>query len=71
MVCPSVCFEQTRISILSWNPGPLRGKPGAIEEHIAGKWHVIALQEAVGVPSTRVPLEPLLHYPLRRLLRFI
>ena len=40
-------LEQTRISIPSWNPGPRRGKPGAIEEHIAGKWHIIALQEAI------------------------
>ena len=29
-------------------PGPRRGKPGAIEEHIAGKWHIIASQEAIG-----------------------
>ena len=32
---------------MSWNPGPRRGKEGAIEEHIAGKWHIIALQEAI------------------------
>ena len=42
---PDRLLEQTRISIQSWNPGPRRGKPGAIEEHIAGKWH--CLQEAV------------------------
>ena len=36
-----------RVSILSWNPGPRRGKPGAIEKHTAGKWHFIALQEAI------------------------
>ena len=40
-------LEQTRLSILRWNPGPRRGREGALEEHIAGKWHVIALQEAV------------------------
>ena len=39
--------EQTRLSIYSWNPGPRRGTPGAIEDHIAGKWHIIALQEAI------------------------
>ena len=40
-------LEQTRISILSWNPGPRRGTPGAVEKHIAGKWHIIAPEEAV------------------------
>ena len=44
---PNRLLEQTRISILSWNPGPSRGKPGAIEEHIVGIWHIIALQEAI------------------------
>ena len=39
--------EQRRLSILSWNPGPWRGKEGAIEKHIAVKWHNIALQEAI------------------------
>ena len=36
-----------RLSILSWNPGPRRGKDGAMERHIAVKWHIIALQEAI------------------------
>ena len=45
--CAKLLPEQTRISILSWNPGPRRGMPGATEVHIAGKWHIIALQEAV------------------------
>ena len=40
-------LEQTRLSILSWNPGPRRGTPGAIEKHIAAKWHIIASQEAI------------------------
>ena len=31
----------------SANPGPWRGKEGAIEKHIAVKWHVIALHEAI------------------------
>ena len=44
---PNRQLEQTRISILSWNPGPRRGTPGAIEKHIAGKWHIIAPEEAV------------------------
>ena len=44
---PNQLLERTRISILSWNPGPRRGTPGAIEKHIAGKWHTIALQKAI------------------------
>ena len=40
-------LDQTRISISSRHPGPRRGTPGAIENHIAGRWHVIALQESV------------------------
>ena len=44
---PNRLLEQTRLSILSWNPGPRRGREGASAEHIAGKWHVIALQEAI------------------------
>ena len=37
---PNRLLEQTPISILSWNPGPRRGREGAIEELIAGKWYV-------------------------------
>ena len=33
---PNRLLEQTGLSILSWNPGPRRGREGAIEEHIAG-----------------------------------
>ena len=44
---PNRLLDQTRISILSWNLGPRRGRPGSIEEHIAGKWHIIASQEAI------------------------
>ena len=40
-------LEHTRIIIRSWNLGPRRGKPGAIEEHIASKWHTFATQETV------------------------
>ena len=43
---PNQLLEQTRISILNWNRGPRRGTPGTIETHIAGKWHIIALQDA-------------------------
>ena len=32
---------------MSWNPGPRRGTPGAIEKHIAGKVLTIAFQEAI------------------------
>ena len=39
--------EQTRPSVKNWNPGPRRGKGGAIERHVAGKWHIITLQEAI------------------------
>ena len=45
---PNRLLEQPRLNILSWNPGPRRGREGAIEEHIAVKWHVITLQEAIG-----------------------
>ena len=37
---------QKLLSIYSWNPGPRRGKEDAFEKQIAGKWHVITLQEA-------------------------
>ena len=38
---------QKRLSIYNWNPGPRRGNEDASEKQIAGKWHVITLQEAV------------------------
>ena len=37
---------QKRLRFYNWNPGPRRGREGAIEKQIAGKWHVITLQEA-------------------------
>ena len=37
---------QKRLSVYNWNPGPRRGTEGAIEKQIAGKWHLISLQEA-------------------------
>ena len=41
-------YLETQLGLckLGWNPGPRRGKEGAIEKHIAEKWHIIALQEA-------------------------
>ena len=41
---PSV---QKRLSSNNWNPGPRRGREGAVEKQIAGKWHFITLQEAI------------------------
>ena len=37
---------QRRFSIYNWNPGPRRGKADAFEQQIAGRWHIITLQEA-------------------------
>ena len=37
---------QRRLSVYNWNPGPRRGTEDAIEKQIAGKWHLITLQEA-------------------------
>ena len=37
---------QKMLSIFNWNPGPRRGKEDAFEKQIAGRWHVITLQEA-------------------------
>ena len=37
---------QRRLSIYNWNPGPRRGKEDAFEQQIAGRWHIITLQEA-------------------------
>ena len=43
---PNRSLLQKRLSIYNWNPGPRRGKEDAFEKQIAGKWHVITLQEA-------------------------
>ena len=37
---------QKRLSVYNWNLGPRRGGKDAIEKQIAGKWHLITLQEA-------------------------
>ena len=44
---PNRAAEQTRLSVYFWNPGARRGKAGAIESHIAVKWHIITSQEAI------------------------
>ena len=44
---PTWLLDQTRLNVLSWNPGSRRAREGAIEEHLPGKWHAIALQEAI------------------------
>ena len=44
---PNRLTEQTRLTVYNWNPGPRRGKEGAIEKHTAGKWHIITLQQAI------------------------
>ena len=40
---PTRLTEERRLSVYKWNPGLRRGKEGAIEKHIAGKWHFITL----------------------------
>ena len=37
---------QRRLSIYNWNPGSRRGREDAFEKQIAGRWHIITLQEA-------------------------
>ena len=37
---------QRRLSIYNWNPEPRSGRQEALEKQIAGKWHVVTLQEA-------------------------
>ena len=49
--CANKHFEtrslvQKRLSIYNWNPGLRRGKEDAFEKQIAGRWHVLTLQEA-------------------------
>ena len=46
ITCLTVHLCRKRLSIYNWNPGPRRGK-GAFEKQIAGKWHVVILQEAI------------------------
>ena len=44
---PNRSSVRKRLSIYNWNPGPRRGREGAFQKQIAGKWHVITLQEAI------------------------
>ena len=44
---PNRLTERKRLSIKNRYSGPRRGKEGAIEKHIAVKWHIITLQEAI------------------------
>ena len=44
---PNRSSVHQRLSVYNWNPGPRRGKEGAIEKQIAGKWHITTLQEAI------------------------
>ena len=61
---PNRLLEQTRISILSWNPRPRRGTPGAIEKHIAREMAHYRVTEGNRVLSARFPHEPFPHLPL-------
>ena len=38
---PNRSSVQKRLSIYNWNPGQRRGREGATEKQIAGKWHII------------------------------
>ena len=42
---PFGCAAETQFSVYNWNPGPRWRREDAFE-HIAGRWHVITLQEA-------------------------
>ena len=44
---PNRSSVQKRLSVYDWNPGPRRQKEGAIEKQIAGKCHMITLQEMI------------------------
>ena len=61
---PNRLLEETRLSILSWNPGRQRGREGAIEGHIAGKWHVIASRITFTLPTTLAVLSCSTRTPL-------
>ena len=44
---PNRLIDQKKLSVDKWNPGPRRGKGGAIEKHFAVKWHIITLLESI------------------------
>ena len=63
--------QQTRIGISSWNPGPKRGTPGAIEVHIARRAHRCPTR-ICGIPSSSGRHEAVLRDPpswMRRLVQ--
>ena len=62
---PKRLLEQTRLGILSWKPGPRRGREGAIEEHMAVKLARDCSSRSDSVSQARVPHESHLHYPFR------
>ena len=43
----TVLLFKKKLSVYNWNAGTRRGKEGAIEKRIEGKWHIIPLQEAI------------------------
>ena len=61
--------EDTPVDVESLDtPAPSTSRvQGAIENHIAVKWHIIALQEAMVVPSSRLLDESFSRDPLRRM----
>ena len=64
---PKRTYDQKRLSIFNWNPGPRRGKEGAFEKQIAGKWHIITLQEAIDYVDHELRHKQDPCYSLRRL----
>ena len=41
--------QSDKFQVLSWNPGPARGKyPRALTAHLHGPWHIICIQEGAG-----------------------
>ena len=46
---------QRRLCVYNSNPGPRRDTEDAIEKQLAGKWHLITLQEASDYRRTRNP----------------
>ena len=61
---------QRRLSTYNWNPGPRRGKEDAFEQQIAGRWHIITLQDASEYVDHETSHESLPRDPLRRLREF-
>ena len=49
---PNRLTEQRRLSVYNWNPGPRRGKEGAIERHIAGNGTSSPCRKQLNTSST-------------------